>query len=177
MSMGVRTVVIGRGIVQQDATAELIYKEPANLFVAGFVGNPPMNSIEGTLKQDRDSLLFSEAGDGTIELGLPNSRFARARDFAGRPVILGIRPESLEICSAPAGGEPVARSSARFRALVDWVEPQGAGTILHLQTGAHRLACRTGSGVDTPDEGIRAQFEVNLEETHLFDAESGVRIM
>ena len=177
ISMGVRTVVIGRGIVQQDASAELIYKEPANLFVAGFVGNPAMNLIEGTLKQDRDSLLFSEAGDGTIELGLPNSRFAKARDFAGKPIILGIRPENLEICSSQGEGEPITRSSARFRALVDWVEPQGAGTILHLQTGAHRLACRTGLGVGAHEGGIRAEFEVNLGEMHLFDAESGVMIM
>jgi multiple sugar transport system ATP-binding protein len=177
MAMGARTVVIERGIVRQDGSAESIYEEPANLFVAGFVGNPPMSLVQGTLKQDRDSLLFSEAGDGTIELRLPNSRFAGARNFAGKPIILGIRPEDIEYCSQPTGAEPIERSSARFRALVDQIELGGPETVLHLQTGAHGLICRTRAGAGHRDGGFRAEFAINLGKTHLFDAESGGRIM
>ncbi|HKP03160.1 MAG TPA: ABC transporter ATP-binding protein [Chthoniobacterales bacterium] len=177
MAMGSRTVVINRGMVQQDGSAESIYEQPANLFVAGFVGNPPMNLVHGTLKQDRDSLLFSEAGDGTIEVRLPGSRFPEARDFAGKPIVLGVRPEDLELCALAAGTGPVERASTRFRALVDRVEPGGAETTLHLQTGAHGLVCRTRRGMERREGGFRAQFEIKVEKTHLFDAESGGRIM
>jgi multiple sugar transport system ATP-binding protein len=177
MAMGVRIVVMEQGTVRQDGSAESIYEEPANLFVAKFFGNPPMNLVQGTLKQDRDSLLFSEAGDGTIELRLPNSRFAGARDFAGKPVILGIRPEDIELCSQSTGAEPIDRSQARFRALVDQVELGGSENLFHLQTGTHALVCRTGLGVGQREGGFRAEFGINLGRAHLFDAESGDRIM
>ncbi|MEY2529030.1 MAG: multiple sugar transport system ATP-binding protein [Verrucomicrobiota bacterium] len=176
MAMGVRIVIIDRGIVQQDGSADSIYAEPANLFVAGFAGNPPMNLVQGTVKRDRDSLLFSEAGDGTIELRLPNSRFGGIRDLAGRPLVLGIWPEDIEICTQSPGVEPVERSFARFRALVDQMESSGPETLFHLQTGAHGLICRTRTGAGHREGGFRADFEINLGKTHLFDAETGRRI-
>jgi len=173
LAMGERTVVLDHGAVRQDATAQTIYDEPANLFVAGFVGSPPMNLLHGTLKPDRDSLLFSEAGDGTIAIRLPISRFTGANDFLGKPVVLGIRPENLEI--APSSG--AERSSTSFRALVDRIEPRGAGTDLYLQTGAHALICRSKRQVDPSEGGHRFQFEIDAEKAHLFDPSSGRRVM
>ena len=165
LSLGARTVVLDRGIVQQDASALAIYDAPANLFVAGFAGSPGMNLIQGTLKQERDSLLFTEAGDGTISLRLPI-----AQDYSGKPLVLGIRPEEIEI----ATGE---RSPTSFKALVDRIEPRGAETDLYLQTGAHELVCRSRRWIDSAEGGRRFQFEVNLAKTHLFDPISGHRIM
>lgn len=171
MAMGGRIVVIGQGIVQQDGDAQSVYEEPANLFVASFVGNPGMNFVHGILKQDRDSLLFEETGEGTIQLRLAGSKFLEARDFAGKAVVFGFRPEDVEIWPSPA-----ERSASGFRALVERVEPNGAGTDLYLQTGAHTLLCRSGGGKIEREGGYRAQFELNLDKTHLFAAESGALI-
>jgi multiple sugar transport system ATP-binding protein len=167
MAMGGRLVVIAQGIVQQDGNAQSVYDESANLFVAGFIGKPGMNLVHGLLKQDRDALVFVEAGDGTIQLRLPSSRFAKAREFAGKPVVLGLRPEDVEVSPSPA-----ERSATGFRALVEMVEAKGEGVDLHLQTGAHSLVCRSRRGNDHGPGGYRAQFEVNLEKAHLYDAES-----
>ena len=174
MALGARTVVLDLGIVQQDGQAQSVYDAPATLFVAGFVGSPPMNLVHGTLKQDGDALLFSEAGDGTIAIRLPAARFGAAQEFSGKPIVLGIRPADLEIAPSASGTE---RNASSFRALVDRVEPRGAETDLHLLTGAHELTCRSRRWVDQAEGGHRFQFEVNLEKTHFFDPASGHRIM
>jgi multiple sugar transport system ATP-binding protein len=175
MAMGERTVVFNEGMVRQDAKAQSIYDEPADLFVARFAGVPPMNLVQGTLKLDRDSLLFSEAGDGTIAIRLPMAQVAGAKEFFGKPIVLGIRPEDIEIALASNG---VRHSFTIFRALVDRVELRGAETDLCLQTGAHELICRSRRWVDQAEGGgHRFQFEINLGRAHLFDAASGRRIM
>ena len=168
LAMGERTVVLDHGSIQQDAPAQAIYDTPANLFVAGFAGLPPMNLVQGTLKQERDSLVFTEAGDGTITTRLPISK-----EHSGKPVVLGIRPEDIEISAAGA----VERPATGFRGLVDRVEPRGAESDLYLQTGAHELVCRSRRWIDQGESGHRFQFEMNLEKVHLFDPSSGGRIM
>ena len=167
MALGERTVVLDQGRVQQDGAARAIHDAPANLFVAGFAGSPPMNLVHGTLKQERDSLLFTEAGDGTIAIRLPISP-----EYSGKPIVLGIRPEDIEI--AAAGAE---RSATSFKALVDRIEPRGAETDLFLQTGGHDLICRSRRWIDPGEGGRRFQFEINLAKTQLFDPVSGHRIM
>jgi multiple sugar transport system ATP-binding protein len=174
MALGERTVVLEQAIVRQDGPAQGVYDAPATLFVAGFFGSPPMNLVHGTLKQDRDALLFSEAGDGTIAVRLPASRFAGAEGLTGKPTVLGIRPEEIDIAPSSSGAE---RFSSTFRALVDRVEPRGAETDLHLLTGGHELICRSCRWIDQGGGGHRFEFEIDLEKAHLFDAVSGDRIM
>ena len=161
LAIGERTVVLDRGSVQQDDSAQAIYDTPANIFVAGFAGSPPMNLIQGTLKPERDSLLFTEAGDGTIAIRLPISK-----DYSGKSIVLGIRPEDIEIAGAAGGAE---RSPNGFKALVDRIEPRGPETDLYLKTGAHELICRSRRWIDQGEGGHRFQFEINLGKTHLFD--------
>lgn len=172
MAIGDRLVVVDRGVVQQEGSARSVYEAPANLFVAGFLGDPPMNLVQGTLKQDRDSLLFLEAGDGTIQVRLPSARLSNGSEFVGKAVVLGIRPEDLEIASAPADG-----LAAGFRALVERVEARGSDADLYLQTGAHTLICRTRQEMDRREGGYRAQIELDAARTQLFDQASGRRIM
>jgi multiple sugar transport system ATP-binding protein len=169
LAMGERTVVLDRGSVQQDANAQVVYDTPANLFVAGFAGAPPMNLIQGTLRQERDSVVFTETGDGTINLRLPGSDA-----YSGKAVVLGVRPEDIEIAAA---ADRAGRSGTGFRALVDRIEPRGAETDLFLQTGAHELVSRSRRWVEQGEGGHRFQFEIDPGKTHLFDAVSGVRIM
>ena len=167
MALGERIVVMNNGIIAQDGTLSRVYNEPANMFVAGFLGNLAMNFIRGTIKLDRDVILFSEAEDGTIKLRLALSDFPGAKEFAGKAVTLGLRPEDIQISQA---------SSTSFAAIVDLVEPAGATTDLHLQTGAHGMVSRSRGGFDGVEAGHRAEFELDLRKVHLFDPASGRRI-
>jgi multiple sugar transport system ATP-binding protein len=174
LAFGARTVILKDGVAQQDADAQAIFDEPANLFVAKFFGDPPINLVRGTLKQERDTVSFSESGDGTIAIRWPASRFTGAKELNAGPVVLGFRPQDVEIAGAP---EEANRSSNAFRALVDRVEPKGAETDLYLRTGAHELICRSHRWAGPGDSGHRLQFEIEPGKTHLFDAVSGGRIM
>jgi multiple sugar transport system ATP-binding protein len=172
LAFGARTVILEGGGVQQDAGAQAIFDEPANLFVAKFFGDPPMNLVHGTLKLERDAVAFSEAGDGTIALRWPASPFSGVKELLGAPIVLGFRPQAVEM--AP---EEVSRSSNAFRALVERAERRGAETDLYLRTGAHELICRSHRWAVQGDTGHRLHFEIELGKTHLFDAVSGARIM
>jgi multiple sugar transport system ATP-binding protein len=173
IAMGGRIVVLNDGAIQQDGTVLALHDEPVNVFVAEFVGSPPMNLIRGVLKQDRDWLLFSEVEDGTIEVRLPIAEFPAGRDFVGRPVLLGIQPEEIRI----AESSKAEKSSGQFPAIIDLVEATGAGANLYFQTGAHTLVCRTQRDVDNLEAGHRVQFELNAEKVCLFDPISKLRII
>lgn len=173
LAFGARTVIMDDGGVQQDAAAQSIFDEPTNLFVAKFFGDSPMNLVHGTLKQERDGVTFSETGDGTIAIRLPAPRFSGAKDLVGRPIILGFRPEAIEIAESRNEG---GVSGASFRALVDRAELKGPETDLYLRTGAHELVCRSRRWAGQAEGGHRFQFEIRLEKAHLFDAVSGRRV-
>jgi multiple sugar transport system ATP-binding protein len=172
MAMGGRIVVINDGAIQQEGTALTLYNEPENVLVAGFVGSLPMNLIRGALKLDRDWVLFSEGEEGTVEVRLPISEFPAGEAWVGKPVLLGIRPEEIRIVEL----SKTEKYSGSFPAIIDFVEATGAGAILYLQTGAHRLVCRTGRDVDHGEAGHRQQFELNVGKVCLFDPISGRRI-
>ena len=173
MTMGDRIVVMNKGVVQQNDTPLTLYNAPVNLFVAGFLGSPPMNILHGTLKQERDSLVFSELEGGTIRVPLPAADRPGAREFVGKPMLLGIRPEDIEIAQFTKGQE----TPASFPAVVDIVEPMGAETNLYLQTGAHTVVCRSQRALDHREAGHRMQFELNVKKAHLFDPASTLRIV
>jgi multiple sugar transport system ATP-binding protein len=173
LAMGGRIVVMKEGVIQQDETAATLYDQPANVFVAGYMGSPPMNLIRGALKQDRDRLIFSEADEGTIEARWAISDLPGGQDFVGRPVLLGIRPEEIRLAET----SPAEKYSGNFPAIIDLVEAMGAEANLHLQTGAHTLVCRVPRGAISGDAGQRARFQLNLNKLHLFDPISTRRIV
>jgi len=173
MTMGDRIVVMNDGVVQQTDTPLKLYNEPANLFVAGFLGSPPMNFINGTLKEERDFLVFSEIQGGAIQVRRPAREWAGARAFIGQPMMLGTRPEDIELAQFAGNDE----ATGSFPAIVDIVEPMGAETNLYLQTGAHTVVCRSQKALDHREAGRRQQFEMNLKKAHLFDPMSGRRVV
>lgn len=173
MTLADRIVVMDRGVVQQNDTPLAIYQTPANLFVAEFIGSPPMNIVHGTLKQERDALLFREAAGGTIEARLNAADRPVAREFAGKPILLGIRPEAIQP-TQPVDGREAARTG--FPALVDLVQPAGAHTDFYLQTGAHTLVSRSREPAGR-EAGRRMRFEMDLTQAHLFDPDSRRRIV
>lgn len=171
MAMGGRIIVMHEGVIQQDGTGRSLYDQPANVFVAEFL-DPPMNLIQGTLKQDRDWIVFKESEGGTIEVRLPISEFPGARDHGGL-VLLGVFPDDIEVAEVTQTAEQL---SSRFPALIDAVEPTGREANLYLQTGAHALVCRSQRQMDHQETGHRSQFELNTKKVCLFDPVSRRRI-
>jgi multiple sugar transport system ATP-binding protein len=170
LAMAGRIVATKDGVIQQTSPTAEIHDCPANIFVAGFFGSPRMNFIKGTLKTAGDGVVFREAGGGVVECKLP--QHAGARAFAGRDVMLGIR--AADVRAVAADGRPVGD---RLQALVDYVEPSGAETFVHMQTGSHILICRSAGHISHTEHGRRMQFEIDVAKAHLFDPETTLRIM
>lgn len=174
LQMADRLVVLNDGVVQQDDLPQNIYREPANVFVAGFFGDLPMNFVHGSLKAEGDKFRFRENEAGTIDIVFQSDEQpTTVRDYVGKNVILGIRPDDLE---ASAFNRAQTRSTLAFPAIADAVEPTGSGTNIYLETGAHTLVCRSREKFDRQDAGHRFQFEIDLKAIHLFDPASGSRI-
>ncbi len=169
MTMGDRIVVMKDGLVQQiDAPLEL-YANPENLFVAGFMGSPPMNFMHGSLTSSGKSVIFKENGDGSVKLDV--TYHPAAKTHVGKPIVLGIRPEDIVL--VPSGEAP---SEDSFQAVVDIVEPMGAETNFYLQTGEHTIISRSQAAVDHREVGHRLQFDVIKSKCHLFDSETTLRL-
>jgi multiple sugar transport system ATP-binding protein len=170
MTMGTRIVVMKDGLIQQVDIPLRIYSEPKNLFVAGFLGSPPMNLLKGTLHGREGSVVFREAQDGPIEVVLGDRKAAAA--FIGKEVVLGVRPENCDIVRS--GESP---SNNRFEAVVDVVEPMGAETYFHLHTSAHSLISRSPAGAQQTDAGRLFTFQIDPTAAHLFDPVTTHRIV
>jgi multiple sugar transport system ATP-binding protein len=157
------------GAIQQTGSPLELYTRPANLFVAGFFGSPAMNLIRGKLRSSAGGLVFKETDGGTLEFKLANR--AELNPLAGQEVVAGIRPEEVEFVGD--AGKP---SGTRFQGVVELIEPRGADTFFHIQTGAHTVVSRSALKIDRNDAGRRAQFELNLAALHFFDPSTGLRI-
>jgi multiple sugar transport system ATP-binding protein len=168
MTMGDRIVVMKDGVIQQVNTPLHLYEEPVNLFVAGFLGSPPMNFVRGTLHQSAGGLLFKESYGGSIACNL--SARDEAIPYIGKDIVLGIRPEDIALVT---GERP---SGSRFQAVVDMVEAMGAESHIHLQTGANMLVCRSDAALGHSEIGRRREFAINVEKVHLFDPITTVRL-
>jgi len=185
--MGDRVAVMRDGVLQQVDTPQRIYDAPANLFVAGFVGSPPMNLFVATVGADGASLSF---GETKLELG-----GRTLGEHAGRSIVVGIRPEEVR----EAGGW----DGARVRGRVLLVEALGAEQLIHIEVAATPLeradlvdaAARPSGptlGVEdlersvtllgrfdrhlllTPGEAVEVAIDPRL--LHFFDLDTGVAL-
>ena len=171
MTMGDRICVMRDGDIMQVATPAEIYERPANLFVAGFIGSPPMNLFHGTLETAANRTVFVETGSTgrpPLRLGLtPRLAAAAAAAGPGGRVVLGVRPEDVH----PA----LERGGPGVGARVELVEPMGAETFLHLSTGATAFIARVRPATALA-MGDDAQVAFDLDKTHLFDAQTEKRL-
>jgi multiple sugar transport system ATP-binding protein len=158
-------VVMNEGKIEQVGTPEQLYERPDTVFVAGFIGTPPMNLIEGALREESLSVGFKAQG---IELDLA-TRADTFRRGVGRRILLGIRPEHLLVGTATATG---------LRAKVVVVEFAGKECVLDLVCGPHALRARVerdGLG-GTVKPGDDVAIRIPTDRVLAFDAESGRRI-
>jgi multiple sugar transport system ATP-binding protein len=161
MTMSDRIAVFDRGVLQQYGTPDEIYHRPVNAFVAGFIGTPAMNFVQGTMRQDGARLAFDS---GALSLKLPRALVPpEALPGGGLAVSLGMRPEDVVL-----SGEGEA-------AQVRLVEPTGHESIVFFDLAGHSVVGRVGPDVRLrPGEPVRLSF--NAAKLHVFAAEGGKRL-
>ena len=169
MTMGDRIVVMNKAIIQQVADPLTIYEHPANLFVAGFIGAPPMNFIHGMVARVGDSLVFQ---DGTLRLRIVDEMAIRLASYEQRPVIFGIHPEDLydKLFLADASTDTTATAA------VEVVEPMGAEVYLHLKVGRNALIARVGPH-NRPEVDQDIDLVFDMGKAHFFDVDTEAAIV
>ena len=130
MTMATRIVVMKDGLIQQVDTPQNLYDSPCNLFVAGFIGTPQMNFINGTLNKKGEDLYF-DFENVSLKMPAEKANNPALKDYVGQEVVLGLRPEC--IYDQPAQVE--AHIDASFDAYVDVTELMGAEIYLYLNVG------------------------------------------
>ncbi len=169
MTMGDRICVMKDGVIMQVATPLELYNRPANVFVAGFIGSPPMNFFRGEVHRAGGRLFFSETNSKAppLTLALPPPLAERAALHVDRPIILGIRPEHVQDTRSLTVPDP----DRTVEVSVEVAEPMGSETLLYLDSGATNFVARVRpTDRSTANQRIRITFD--LERAHLFDATS-----
>ncbi|GAB1615754.1 sn-glycerol-3-phosphate ABC transporter ATP-binding protein UgpC [Pseudomonas kermanshahensis] len=166
MTLGDKVAVMKDGIIQQFGTPQQIYNDPANQFVASFIGSPPMNFIPARLARQEGRLLaLLDSGQARCELPLGLA----SDELDGREIILGIRPEQIALGTGEGNGLP------GIRADVQVTEPTGPDLLVFVTLNQTKVCCRLA-----PDVACRVGDSLNLQfdpaRVLLFDAASGERL-
>jgi len=166
MTMGSRIVVMKDGVIQQADTPENIYGHPANLFVAGFIGSPAMNLIDGSIVEEAGKYFFRNK---RLNLEVPDKY--RAFVASARPgrTVMGIRPEHVVTEPAQldaAGGET-------FGANIDIIELMGADSYLYLSLGDIRVTARVVESESRFHVADKIDIGFRMEKAHFFDGDTG----
>ncbi|HWH34377.1 MAG TPA: sn-glycerol-3-phosphate ABC transporter ATP-binding protein UgpC [Acidimicrobiales bacterium] len=132
MTMGDRVAVMRKGELQQVDAPQVLYDRPVNVFVAGFIGSPAMNLLQGALADDGQGGISVAIGDQRLALGADLAAQPAVRAAVGGGVVVGIRPEDLEDASL-AGAAPEGR---RLQAVADLVEQMGSEAYVHFRLDA-----------------------------------------
>jgi multiple sugar transport system ATP-binding protein len=199
MTLGSRVAVLRHGVLQQVAAPQELYRRPANLFVAGFIGSPAMNLVEATLERGADG---SGPGGPEVVFGAHRLRVppgvirqhGALEKYLGRTVVVGIRPENLEDAALVPGAAP----ESVLEVSVELREELGAEVNAHCTVGVPPLqVAAVAIGDSEPDaaeieevpqipaiiarldprtairEGERARIHVDLDSLHFFDPDTG----
>ncbi|MBR3272078.1 MAG: sn-glycerol-3-phosphate ABC transporter ATP-binding protein UgpC [Clostridia bacterium] len=160
MTMADRIVVMKDGYVQQIGTPRELYFDPVNVFVAGFIGEPPMNFLRGTVKDGK--LTFGE-----VEFDLCKKLGANTKDWEGKPVVFGFRPEGIVL------GEK--ENAYVVPCSVELTEMLGDNTNVYVDIAQEKAILKVDPH-DTPETDSRITFSIPFENVYLFDGETECRI-
>jgi multiple sugar transport system ATP-binding protein len=161
MTMGDRICVMKDGRIMQVAEPMELYNNPANLFVAGFIGSPPMNFLHGTVQRVGNQLVFVEKNSTStpIQIPLTEKLSGKAAAHVDQPVVFGLRPESVH---------DAVNGAAMANLRVEVAEPMGAETFLYLTSGAHSVIARVQPN-HRFELGQNLAVSFDLDHAHLFD--------
>jgi multiple sugar transport system ATP-binding protein len=176
-AFGRRLIVLRQGAVQQIGSAQELYDRPANVFVAEFLGPAPMNLFRGRLERRGQQLAFAaEPGAATrsgqaLDWTFDADAAAQGSAWAGREVILGLRPDDVTVLGT--GTDPA--SAARLRATVEHSESIGRASYVYCCAAGMRIAAWFASG-DPPPPGSEVGLALHLARAHFFDPATGRRL-
>jgi multiple sugar transport system ATP-binding protein len=180
MVLGHRIAVMSEGSIQQVGDPMTIYRKPANVFVARFIGSPAMNLFSGTIKKNGAGFVFHEAQTGTaapqVVLPLPDEASASLATREGQPILLGLRPEDISADASRSDTQSAGRQ-VTVQAGVQAVEFAGADAYLRLRStgGAHSFVIRARPD-SNPSVGETISVAADLSRAHFFDPSTGSRI-
>jgi len=165
MTLADRIVVMHHGVLQQLGTPDDIYNRPCNMFVASFLGSPQMNFVEGALERNGSGYVFRRA-DLTLSVNGLADNLASAH--LGRPVVLGLRPEDVDLRQTDGARETVACH-------VGLVLPLGSEQHISAVVGGEEMIFKIDKDVEV-GVGEQILFGVDPSRIHLFDADSGLSL-
>ena len=169
MTMGDRIAVMKDGEVQQVAAPLELYEKPANRFVAGFIGSPGMNFLEGKVVFDNGHAEFDEGG---VRLPIPDGMRDALAPWRDREVTFGIRPEDITSVDTKKDWE----EARRIMATVEVVEPMGSETYLYMTTGRYPFIARVDAFLD-PGINTELPLLVNMARAHFFSRDDEAAIV
>lgn len=163
MTMGDRIVVMKDGLVQQVADPLTLYDRPANRFVAGFIGTPPMNFFDGKLvAESGDKLVFKETH---FEVEMPAAWKDELGPYVNKDITFGVRPEDVGSIQAES-----VEGAPRIKAKVEVMEPMGSETYVYLNTGEHSFISRVDSHRKC-QVGEQMDLAIYMDKAHVFGGE------
>ena len=170
MTMGTRIVVMKDGLIQQIDSPQTLYETPCNLFVAGFIGSPQMNMVEATVL-DQGGVTYLEFGKSKIALPESKGRKPEVLAYAGKQVIVGIRPENIHDEDMFLSQFPDSQVNMK----VEVVEMMGFETYLYMNCEGRPFTARVSPrSTATSGSDIRVAFD--SKKIHLFDKDTEVAI-
>ena len=165
MTMGDRICVMRDGVIMQVADPLTLYLKPESMFVASFIGSPPMNLFQGKVQKREDGLYFVEDGEkDNLVVPLKGALEQLASKYVDRSIVFGIRPENIS-------ETPKAGSSTPVTLTVDIAEPMGSESIVYLKAGAGYLIARL-QGEHLYELGQKLTVHLSGEKVTFFDPET-----
>ena len=169
MTMGEKIVVMKATEVQQIATPKEMYNKPVNKFVAGFIGSPSMNFIEGTLESKKGGLYFNEEN---FEVRVPETMLEKLKGKSGSEVTMGIRPEDIY----DKVYAPNASADNTIVATVEVVEQLGSESNVYLTTGKTPFIAKMDSEAEV-EVNQEVELVLDMNKAHFFDSQTEAAII
>jgi multiple sugar transport system ATP-binding protein len=165
MTMGDRICVMKDGVIMQVADPLTLYRKPENLFVAGFIGSPPMNLLRGKVQKQNSGLVFTETGEqNAISIPIKGPLESLVAKYIDKPIVLGVRPE--HITEESKDGSHVPLTSA-----VDIAEPMGSESLVYMKAGGGNFIAKI-HGEKLFHQGQPLTVYVDTGKVLLFDPET-----
>lgn len=161
MTMGDRITVLNLGEIMQVDTPLNLYHKPDNIFVAGFIGSPTMNFIDGELEKTNDKTFLKIAGN---KLLIDDSKAQNLKEYIGKQVVLGIRPEDISI------SEKVDEKS--LKCSIEVIEQMGSEEYIYFDLNGKQFIAKIPYSAVNKKEMKESVFSFNTSKCHIFDKET-----
>lgn len=167
MTMADRIVVMDKGVIQQFDTPQKLYSEPANMFVAGFIGSPQMNFIDAAVVEEKGVLKARFCG---FSVNIPKDKAKYMKEYIGKDIVIGIRPEHIF-----SAGEAEVKNKAPITVSVEIAEMTGSETNVYFELGGKRHIARI-KAEEKINQGDFLKLYIDENEIRYFDKETTLAI-